>query len=145
MTKDVDAISRYIDPLIKKYFVVFFIMPDNDIRKCPFAYNFDVFLNCLNLRHVKYEDLLPEGMTVPTVPTPLILCRTPVRFSLSCSSIHSAPTPSSLPRLVLPPEDILWLSFDSVIHRFDTQLVSWPGGIVNLYTGNEYIILLCCF
>ena len=145
MMKNVDTVSRYIDPFIKKYLFLAFIMLDNDVRKRAFAYNFDVFLNCSNLRHVKYEDLLPEGTTAPTVPTPLVLCRTPIRFSLSCSSIHSVPTPSSLPRLVLRPEDIPWLSFDSVIHTFDTQLVSWPGGIVNLYTGNEYIILLCCF
>ena len=80
MTKDVDAISRYIDPLIKKYFVVFFIMPDNDIRKCPFAYNFDVFLNCSNSGHVKHTDLLLEDITVPNFPTPLVLYHTPVRF-----------------------------------------------------------------
>ena len=44
MMKDVDGVSRYIDPLIRKYLVVVFIMSTDDIRLPPFAYNVDVFL-----------------------------------------------------------------------------------------------------
>ena len=53
MNKDVDIVSRYIDPLIDKYFVIDFDVRTDDIRVRPFAYNFDVFLNYANLRHVK--------------------------------------------------------------------------------------------
>ena len=39
MMRDGDDVSRYIDPLINKYFVPAFIMRDticdNDIRQCP--------------------------------------------------------------------------------------------------------------
>ena len=37
MMKDVDAISRYIDPLINQYLVVSSIMRDNYVRHRPFA------------------------------------------------------------------------------------------------------------
>ena len=53
MNKDVDVVSRYIDPLIDKYFVIDFDVRTDDIRVRPFAYNFDVFLNYANPRHVK--------------------------------------------------------------------------------------------
>ena len=45
--KDVDAISRYTDPLINKYLVTVFIMRDNDVRQRLFAYNLDLFLKLL--------------------------------------------------------------------------------------------------
>ena len=54
MNKDVDVVSRYIDPLINKYFVIDFDVHTDDIRVRPFAYNFDVFLNYANPRHVKW-------------------------------------------------------------------------------------------
>ena len=59
MMKDIDAVFHSIDPLINKYLVAAFIMSDNDVRNRPFSYNFDVFLNSSNPRHVKYVDLLP--------------------------------------------------------------------------------------
>ena len=43
MMKDVDAIFRYIDPLINTQLVATFIMRDNDVREHPFSYTFDVF------------------------------------------------------------------------------------------------------
>ena len=81
--KDVDTVSRYIGPLINKYLVAAFIMRDNYGHKRDFAYNFDVFLNCSNLRHAKHTYLLPEHTNVSTVTTSLVLCHTLVRFSLS--------------------------------------------------------------
>ena len=41
--KDDDAISCDIGPLINKYVVTAFVMSENDVRKRPFSYNFDVF------------------------------------------------------------------------------------------------------
>ena len=75
--KDIDAVSRYIDSLIVKYFVAAFIMRGNDVLQRPFAYDFDVFLNCLNPLHVKNADHLPK---YTTVPTPLVFYYTVVRF-----------------------------------------------------------------
>ena len=80
MIKNLDAVSRYIDPLINKYLVAVFIMHDNDVRKRHFAYYFDVFLNCSNHRHIKHADLLPKRITIPTVPNPLIHCYVPSAF-----------------------------------------------------------------
>ena len=78
-------------------------------------------------------DILPEYTTVFTIPTPLVIYQTHIRFSLSCSSIHNTHIPSSLLQLVVPSEDITLLSFDSIIHSFGSQLESWSGGIVKYY------------
>ena len=57
----------------------------------------------------------------------------PVRFSLSIFPIHHASVPSFLPNIVVPPEDITWLLFDSVIPTSGSWLESWSSGIVNYY------------
>ena len=104
--KDIDDISRYIDPLINKYIVVAFIMRDNDVRQRPFTYNFGTLLKYLNPRHVRHSNRLPKHTTVPTVPNSLVLYHTPIHFSLSRSSIYSVPSPSSLSRINIPPKAI---------------------------------------
>ena len=55
-------------------------MRENDVRQRPFAYNFDVFFNYSNSRHVRNVDLIPEHTTVPTVPIPLVLFHIPIHF-----------------------------------------------------------------
>ena len=52
MMKDMDAILRYIDPLIHKYLVIAFNMHTDDICLRSFAYNFDVFLHYSDSRYV---------------------------------------------------------------------------------------------
>ena len=116
--KDVDIVSCYIDSLVNKYFVAALLVRENDVRQRPFLYNFDVFFNCSNPRHIQNADILPEHTTVPTVPTPLILYHTSIRFSLSYSSIFSKSALSSFSRVVVPPKYITWLSFDSVLNPF---------------------------
>ena len=93
-------------------------MRTDDIRLHPFAHNFNVFLHCSNPRQVYNTDFLLEHTTISTVLTPLILYHSPVRISLSIVYIHHASVPSSPPSIVVPPDDITWLSFDSVIYSF---------------------------
>ena len=113
MMKDIHVVSRYIDPLINKYFFVAFIMRDNNVWQRPFVYSVGVFLNFPNLLHVKHINLLLEHTTVFTIPIPLVLYH--------------------IPHLVVPPEAITCLLYDSVIHSFCSWLVSWSGGIVKQY------------
>ena len=54
-------------------------------------------------------------------------------FSLSISSKYHALVLSYLSNIVVPPEDLTLLSFNSVTHYFGSQLESWPNGIVNHY------------
>ena len=91
---DVDAVSYYIDPLIHGYSVVSFIIYTDDIRRCLFSYNYDVFLNCSNPHNVKHVDMLPKYTTVSTVPSPLVLYHIIVYYYLLSSSIHNASVPS---------------------------------------------------
>ena len=52
MMKDVDGVCRHIDPLIHRYLVDANVMRSNDEMLRPFAYNFNVFSQCSNSRHV---------------------------------------------------------------------------------------------
>ena len=70
---------------------------------------------------------------ISTLLTPLDLYYTPVRYSLSSSSIHHAIVSYFFPSLVVPPGDISRLSFDSVIDSLGSQLASWIGDVVNHY------------
>ena len=120
MMKNVDVVSRFIDPLTHKFLVTGFNVRTNNIRLRPFNYNFDVSSHCSNFRHIYDTDLLPEHTTVSTVPTPLVLYHSAVCFSLSISSINHASVPFSLPSIVISPGHITLLSFDSIIYSFDS-------------------------
>ena len=126
-------VSIYIDPLIHKYLVTVFNMRTDDIHLCSLAYNFDVFLSCSNPSQVHDAGLLQKHATISTIPTPLVLYHTPIRFYLLISSNNHALVPSSFPCIIFSPEDIIWLSFNSVTRSFVPQLESFPDGIVTHY------------
>ena len=124
MMKDVDGVCRHIDPLIHRYLVDANVMRCNDEMLRPFAYNFNVFSQCSNPRHVSKHDVSTAIDTVSTIPTPSVLYHYPIRFS---SPLHSTPTQahiSSLTGIVVPPNDVVWLSFDSVVHSLGSHLLS---------------------
>ena len=91
-------------------------MRSKDICLRPFAYNFDFFPTWYNPCHFSHTDISPVHY--------------PIRF---ISNLLFLPTPlnnSPIPGLAAPPNNIIWLYFDSVIHSFGFQLTSWPGSIV---------------
>ena len=108
-------------------------MPSKDILLRPFAYNFDVFLTCYNPRHVSYIDISPSHDNLCTLPPPSVLHHYFIRFSFNLLSLSPPLNDSPFPGLVVPPNNIIWLSFDSVIHSFGSQLTSRPGCIVQHY------------
>ena len=71
MMKDVDGVCRRIDPLIHRYLVDATVMRSKDIMLRPFAYNFNIFSNFFNPRHVSKYDVSTAIETVSTIPTPL--------------------------------------------------------------------------
>ena len=56
MMKDVDGLGRYIDVLIHRYLTQACGMRLIDIAKRPFAYSFDSFITCSNLRRFSSSD-----------------------------------------------------------------------------------------
>ena len=73
MMKDVDGVCRHIDPLFHRYLVDAAVLYSADKILRPYAYNFDVFSQCSNPRHVSLHDVLSNTDTVSTVSTPSVL------------------------------------------------------------------------
>ena len=124
MIKDADGVCRYIDSLIHRYLVESFTMYFNDIYLRPSTDNFYVFPTCSNPRRVTLTYLSPAHNTVSILLTSLIYLSSQL-LPLSTVSISSL-----LPVPVVPSNNIIWLSFDSVLHLFGSQLTSWSDGIV---------------
>jgi len=71
--KDVHCVCRHIDPLIHRYLVDAAVMRSDDIVLRPFPYNFDVFSQCANPRHVSHHDVISDTVIISAVPTPSVL------------------------------------------------------------------------
>ena len=76
--KDIDGVRRHIDPLIHRYLVDAAAMSSNDIALRLFAYNFDVFSQYTNLRHISHHDDISDAVTIYAVPTSLALYHYPI-------------------------------------------------------------------
>ena len=133
MIKDVDSILRYINSFICRYLVVAFIMCSDYICLRSPVYNFDILSTCSNPRHVTNIDILPEHITFSTLSTFLVLYHSAVRFSSKLSSVITNSISYSFPRLTISSGDIIWISIDSVLHCFCSQLTLWLDSHVNRY------------
>ena len=124
MMEDIDGIYRRIDPLIHRYLIEAAAMCSADIRLRPFAYNFDVFSSCSNPRHVPFADNYSTHNTVSTIPTPSALYHYPVLLSTKLQFSPLALQDSPLPSISVLPDEITWLSFDSVLYFFGSKFQS---------------------
>ena len=96
MMKDVDGIYRHIDPLIHRYLVDANVMRSKDIMLRPFVYNFNVFSQCSNPRHISKHNVSTAIETISTIPTPSVLYHYPIRFA---SPLQSVPTQTHISSL----------------------------------------------
>ena len=113
-----------------------------DILLRPFAYNFDIFPTYSNLRHISHKDISPAFDTVSTITTPSVLHYYPIHFSSNLKSLPTTSNISPLPGFEVPPNNIISLSFDFIIHSFASELISWYGSIVQYYMLEK---ILCIF
>ena len=54
-------------------------------------------------------------------------------FLFQITIIIAASIYSPLPGLTVPTDNIIWLSFEAVLHSLGSQLISWPSRIVQRY------------
>ena len=54
-------------------------------------------------------------------------------FLFQITIIIAASIYSPLPGLTVPTDNIIWLSFEAVLHSLESQLISWPSRIVQRY------------
>ena len=128
ITKDIDNISRCVDPLVHQYNITDVRLHSENITKRPFAYSFNIFTRCTNPRHVTASDALSISITTSSISSISALYHSPIKFSpVFPISIHpSTLLPdhsshvSSFP--IIPPSRITWISFDSVTNYFASIL-----------------------
>ena len=68
MMKDVNGLSRNIDPLIHRYIVQAYTMRAADTTQRPFAYCHDTFTSCSNPRRVIASDTTAVTKLSSTLP-----------------------------------------------------------------------------
>ena len=124
MMKDVDSISRCIDPLVHQYNMTTVLLYNEDITKRPFVFSFDVLIRCVNPRHVTFSKTLSISITIASITSIFTLYHSPIKLfpvfliSLIPSILLLDPKyrVSSFP--AIPLSKITWISFDLVINYF---------------------------
>ena len=103
-----------------------------DIAKRSFAYSFDSFISCSNPRRVTASDITITTEASSNLSPLSIIHHSLIHFtSKSILQSYSIPKPiSNTFHHIIPPEDIIWLSFDSITTSFWSLLSLWPGGTV---------------
>ena len=124
MMKNVDSISRYVNPLVHQYNMTAIRLHSKDFTKRPFAYCFDVFTRCTNPGHVTASDTLSISITTTSITSFSALYHSPIKFSPVFSiSIHFSILLSNHSYhvssfVIIPSWHITWISFDSIINSF---------------------------
>ena len=124
MIKDVDDLSRHIDVLIHRYLSQARGIHLVDIVKRPFAYSFNSFFSCSNPRRVTTSDSNITTEASSTISPLSTIHHYPLHFT-SSSILQSFYVPKSIAHTfhhIVPPENIIWLSFDSIITSFGSLL-----------------------
>ena len=132
MMKDVDVLSRHIDVLIYRYLTQARGMRLVDIAKRPFAYSFDSFISCSNLRRVTTSDSIITTEASSILSLLSTTHHSPFHFtSPSILQSYSVPKPIAYTlHHIVPPENIIWLSFESITTSFGSRLSLWLGRTV---------------
>ena len=116
MMKNVDGLSHHIDKLIHHYLVQPCYMRANDIVLRLFDYCYDTFTTCSNPCRITISNTTVVTKSSSLLSQLSIVYHSPFNFT-SMSLVQSYSTISSellIFRLILLPEDILWLYVDSV-------------------------------
>ena len=133
--KDVDRLSRNIGPLIHRYLVQSYTMRAEDTAQQPFVYCRDTFTSYL-IHVVSLPPTQPlsqkSSSTLPPLPT---VHHSSINF-ISAPILQSVPSLRHKPPIlhhIVPPENILWWSFDSVSTSLDPLLSHWTDGSIRHY------------
>ena len=92
-----------------------------------------MFFHDVLIHVMLYNMMFPSVETVSTISTLSVLYHYPIRFSCNLQFIPTTSPPSSLSGIVIPPNDVVWLSFDSIVHSLGSHLLSCPSSNVKHY------------
>ena len=132
MMKDIDGLSRHINALVHRYLIQAHDMRLVYIEKRPFAYSFESFISCSIPRRVTFSDSTITTEANSTLSPLSTIHYFPIHFTsssiLQLYSVSKTFTPTF--HHIVPPEDIIWLSFDSITTSFGSLLSLWHGGTI---------------
>ena len=113
MMKDIDELSRYIDILIHRYLVHAYHIRVIDRVLQLFAYRYNTFTTCSNPHCIAVSNTTVVVKSSSFIPSLPIIHHYPTNFSFSpIIYLYSALPPTSIiSHHIIPPEDIVWLSF----------------------------------
>ena len=132
MMKDVDRLSRYIGILIHRHLVQIYHMRANDIVLRPSTYFYDTFDSCSKPCRVTVSDTTIVTKRSSFIPSLYIVHRSPINFTskLMIQSYSTLSLKASMLYHIVPLEDILWLSFDSITTSSGSLLSRWTEGLL---------------
>ena len=106
-----------------------------DIAKRPFAYSFDSFISCSNPRRVTASDITIANEASSILSPLSTIHHYPLHFT--SPSIHQSysvlKSTAHTFHHIVPPEDIIWISFDSITTSFGSLLFLWSRGTVTCF------------
>ena len=129
MMKDADGLTRHIDVLIHRYLIQAVRIRANNVAQRPFVYSYDAFNTCSNPRRITTSNVTIVTKSSSLLPALSIIHHSPINFR-SMHTVQSYPiTPPTLHNFhhIVPPENILWLSFDPITTSFASLLFQWSG------------------
>ena len=103
-----------------------------DIALQPFAYTYDTFTTCSNLRRVTTSDTIIVTKSSSLILLLPIFHYSPINFTSRpiVQSYSILPPTSTIFHHIVPFKHIFWLSFDSVPTSFGSLFSPWSGGSV---------------
>ena len=129
MMKVVDGLSRYINVLINRYLTQVIRIRADDVAQRPSVYSYDTFNICSNPRRITTSNVTIVTKSSSLLPALSIIHHSPINFR-SMYTVQSYPiTPPTLHNFhhIVPPENILWLSFDPITTSFASLFFQWSG------------------
>ena len=136
MMKYVDGLGRYIDVLIHRYFAQAARMRADDVAQRPFVYSYDAFNTCSNPRRITTSNITIVTKLYYLLPALSITHHSLINFTsmYTVQSYSITPPTSHIFYHIIPPENMLWLSFDLIISSLASLLFKWPWGTVTPFS-----------
>ena len=103
MMKNGDTISRHPNLLIGQYLTNAYILRNRDLRSRQFAYNYDVFNNSSNPRHVKAPARVLVA-TTPSTPKPAVIRHFSLQFLQSPFLLYLPTNSTPTSNIFISPE-----------------------------------------
>jgi len=149
MMTDVDTLIQHINIIIHIYLTQDSHMRGDDVVQRPFVYSYGCFNTCSNPCRITASDTSINTETSSLLPSLSIIYHYPINFKSTpiTQSYSTLSFKSQTFHHIVPRQDILSLSFDTVTTSFGSLLSLWPGDSMTNFsfeTDPKYYQFLFC-